>query len=102
MFVVSLTYCKPLADVDRFIEGHREFLAKHYASGVFLLSGRKEPRTGGVILANCPTQAHLERVLGEDPFWQHGIARYDITEFIPSMGAPQFSAFLSDSGRPQQ
>jgi uncharacterized protein YciI len=95
MFIVSLTYRKPLADVDRFIAEHREFLARYYASGAFLLSGRKEPRTGGVILADCPTRADLERILAEDPFWQNEIASYDITEFVPTMGAPQFSAFVS-------
>jgi uncharacterized protein YciI len=97
MFIVSLTYRKPLADVDRFIEKHRDFLARHYASGVFLLSGRKEPRTGGVILADCLTRADLERILGEDPFWKHEIAHFEITEFVPSMAAPQFSALLGTS-----
>lgn len=93
MFIVSLTYRKPLAEVDRFIGMHRDFLARHYASGVFLLSGRKEPRTGGVILADCLNRDYLERILGEDPFWKHEIAHFEITEFVPSMAPPQFSDF---------
>ena len=38
MFVVLLKYIKPLAEVDRYVAEHREFLARHYAAGDFILS----------------------------------------------------------------
>ena len=37
MFIVLLKYIKPLSEVDRFVAEHRDFLARHYASGNFLL-----------------------------------------------------------------
>ncbi len=85
MFLILLSYKKPLADVDLFVAEHREFLERHYASGRFLLSGRKEPRTGGVILASAGSRAEVEAVVREDPFHREGLADYEIVEFLPSM-----------------
>lgn len=75
MFVVLLTYTAPLDAVDQRLVAHREFLLRHYASGVFLLSGRKEPRDGGVILATADSRHDLEEILAEDPFRVHRLAR---------------------------
>ena len=87
MFVILLNYVKPLSEVDRFVAQHREFLERYYASGHFLLSGRKEPRTGGVILANAETRAEVESIVLDDPFKREQIAEYEIIEFLPSMTA---------------
>ncbi|MDE6094920.1 MAG: YciI family protein, partial [Muribaculaceae bacterium] len=39
MFIAILTYKKPLEEVDRFLQAHRDFLAEHYAAGDFIASG---------------------------------------------------------------
>lgn len=87
MFLILLTYTKPLAEVDRFVAEHRAFLERHYASGQFLLSGRKEPRTGGVILATAGQRSEIEDIVRRDPFHREGIAEYEIVEFVPTMAA---------------
>ena len=51
MFVIELVYKAPLADIDAHMPAHVRFLKKYYASGHFLVSGRKIPREGGIILA---------------------------------------------------
>ncbi len=84
MFIVSLTYIKPLEQVDLFIEEHINFLNKQYELGHFQLSGRKEPRTGGVILATVNNRAVLDDLLKKDPFYREALARYDITEITPT------------------
>jgi uncharacterized protein YciI len=87
MFLILLRYKKPLSEVDRFVSEHREYLARHYASGHFLLSGRKEPRDGGVILAKADTRSEIEEIVSGDPFNREQIAEYEIVEFMPSMAA---------------
>lgn len=87
MFVVLLEYTASLAEIDQHIEAHRQFLARQYADGVFLLSGRQEPRTGGVILARANSREALEQVLTQDPFSQQRLAKYTVIEFMPSMSA---------------
>ncbi|POZ61188.1 YciI family protein [Chromobacterium alticapitis] len=86
MFVVSLTYTASLSDVDALLPAHVEWLKHAYADGLFLASGRKVPREGGVILARGE-RAALEARLAQDPFAKGGLARYDIIEFVPSMAA---------------
>ncbi|MBQ5950320.1 YciI family protein [Massilia sp. ST3] len=93
MFIVSLSYTAPLDHVDAHLAAHREFLAAQYAAGRFLMSGPKVPREGGIILADAPSRAALEAVLGEDPFHRAGVARYEITEFAPLMTAPALDAW---------
>jgi uncharacterized protein YciI len=94
MFLVLLTYTRPLGVVDTLILAHREYLARNYETGVFLLSGRKEPRDGGVILANASSAQALQEVLAEDPFHIHGLATYQIVQFTPTMAAPVFRALV--------
>ena len=93
MFVISLNYLKPLSEVDKFVAEHREFLERHYASGHFLLSGRKEPRVGGIILAKAATRTELESIIKNDPFNREKIAEYEIIEFIPSMSTETLAGF---------
>ena len=51
MFVIELTYKADLGAIDAHMAAHMKFLKKYYTSGHFLMSGRKVPRDGGIILA---------------------------------------------------
>ena len=95
MFIVSLTYKAELSEVDKHIEGHIQFLEKYYATGNFIASGRKVPRTGGVILVQANDRDEVEVIIKEDPFFIADVADYDVTEFIPTMAADQFSELKS-------
>lgn len=94
MFIVLLTYVEPIDVVESHLPAHREFLRRNYEAGVFLLSGRKEPRTGGVILVNLDSHEALQATLAEDPFHQHGVAEYTITRFTATMSAPSLEWLL--------
>lgn len=85
MFIIQLTYKVPLAEVDQYLEEHKLFLKKNYAQEVFLLSGRKQPRNGGIILAQAENMSGIHNIIREDPFYRNGIAEYQVTEFLPSM-----------------
>lgn len=87
MFVVELIYKAELAEIDARMRPHMTFLRKHYAAGTFLVSGRKIPRDGGIILALAKSRAELERVMQEDPFVKHGLADVRIVEFRASQRA---------------
>lgn len=84
MFIVSLTYTAPLEQVDEYIPEHVAYLDKHYQLGHFQLSGRKEPRTGGVILATLESRQALDFILEQDPFHREGLAQYEVTELVVS------------------
>lgn len=96
MFIISLTYKSSIENVERLIPQHNIFLNRHYESGKFIASGRKEPRTGGIIIANAESKNEIEQIISEDPFYIHQIADYDITEFIPSKYNENFKLFIED------
>jgi uncharacterized protein YciI len=66
---------------------HMKFLKKHYASGHFLVSGRKIPRDGGIILAVGGSREEIETIAREDPFCRNGLADVRIVEFRASQCA---------------
>ena len=87
MFIVSLTYKSAIEKIDDLLPDHVAYLEEQYIENKFIASGRKVPRTGGIILSNVKTRDELETILAKDPFHSAGIAEYDIIEFIPSMTA---------------
>ena len=89
MFVVSLDYRVEMSVVEQHLAAHVAYLEQEYAKGNFLASGRKVPRTGGVILANVTDRKTLEAILAQDPFNQNGVADYQIIEFEPTKTAAE-------------
>ncbi|MCL9780148.1 YciI family protein [Vibrio sp. S4M6] len=95
MFVVSLTYLVDLKEVDSHLSDHVDYLERYYASGHFLASGRKVPRSGGVILAKAESREALDAILAEDPFMIHSVAKYDVIEFTATKSSPELSSLVA-------
>lgn len=93
MFLANLTYIKPMAEVEKHLKEHLAFLDKYYQAGNFICSGRKNPRTGGVILMNAANENEVQRIISEDPFHINKVADYEIIEFYPAKYAPDFKCF---------
>ena len=91
MFILSLTYTAPLEDADKHMQAHMAWVKAGYDRGFFLASGRKVPRTGGVILARG-ARTELEAMCADDPFTVHGIAAYEIIETAFTTVAPGFES----------
>jgi uncharacterized protein YciI len=92
MFVIELIYKADLKDVDACMPAHMAFLKKHYAAGTFLVSGRKVPRDGGIILAVGKDRASIEAIVKEDPFVARALADYRVIEFRASQKADDIQA----------
>ncbi len=85
MFIAILTYKKPMNEVDKYLQAHRDYLAEHYAAGDFIASGPQNPRIGGVILIKAVEREAVNTIISQDPFNINGIADYQIVEFTPTM-----------------
>lgn len=83
LFAIDLTYVTGFENIDPLIAQHMAFIERGYASGLFLASGAKVPRTGGVIIARGRSRADIETLIKDDPFHSAGVAEYAITEFRP-------------------
>lgn len=84
MFIAILTYKKPLEEVDRLLQAHRDFLDLHYQAGDLITSGPRTPRMGGVIMLKAENRDAVDAILPQDPFYINKIADYQIVEFTPT------------------
>ena len=94
MFIVSITYISEMSQIDKYLDAHIEYLDRNYERGVFIASGRKVPRSGGIILAKTRNRSELEEILNDDPFKIHNLADYELTEFVPTKAASEFSSLI--------
>lgn len=94
MFVVLITYQKPLTEVDTYLAAHREFLTRGYEKNFLIASGPQNPRIGGVLLSQLNDREQLEVFIENDPFFINKIASYQIIEFTPVKYHPDFEAFI--------
>ena len=95
MFIVNLTYIVPLEQIDAAMAEHMKFLNKYYKTNTFVASGRKVPRTGGIILILAQSKAEVEAIMAEDPFCIHKLAEFTITEFLTSQAHPDLKKLLA-------
>ncbi|HEY7499291.1 MAG TPA: YciI family protein [Vicinamibacterales bacterium] len=87
MFVIELIYKVDLAKVDANMAAHVKFLKAQYAAGHFLVSGRKIPRDGGIIIAVGESRDEIQAIVERDPFVARGLADFRIIEFRASQRA---------------
>ena len=95
MFIINLNYIVPLEKLDLHMTDHVKFLKKYYKLNVFVASGRKVPRTGGIILALAKSKEAIRQIISEDPFYKLKLAEFTITEFLTSQSHPDFKKLLS-------
>ena len=94
MFIINLHYIVAFEELDLHMAEHVKYLKKYYEADVFIMSGRKVPRRGGIIIAQADSKEILEKIIAEDPFYKHKLARFTITEFLASQSHPDLNGLL--------
>ncbi len=98
MFILELTYKADLAEIDAAMKEHMAFVRTHYAAGTFVVSGRKVPRDGGIIVAVGADRSAIEAIANDDPFVQKGLADVRIIEFRASQHAKNIGDLIAQHG----
>jgi len=82
MYAIAIVrYRRPLEEVLKVQEAHRAFQRKLKEAGTLLAAGPHEPRFGGMFLLRVPDDnphAALDRIRDEDPYYQAGVAQYEL------------------------
>ena len=94
MFIIELTYKVALEEIDVYMKAHVTFLNKYYKSGNFIVSGRKIPREGGIIIATASTKKEIEKIIRQDPFYKKKLADFRIIEFNASQKANNLNELI--------
>ena len=70
-------------------EPHRAYLRQLKADGTLVAAGPQDPRIGGLFLlrvSDDTPQADLDKVRDDDPFYQQGVAQYELLPWKPVIG----------------
>jgi uncharacterized protein YciI len=82
MYAIAIVrYRQPIEEILKVQETHRAYLRRLKADGVLLAAGPQEPRFGGMFLLRVPddnAQAALDAVRDNDPYYQAGVAQYEL------------------------
>ena len=86
-FIVSASLVDPLpvpaGEIEALLPGHKDFIQRGLCDGRVLCAGPKKSGNGGFIVVKAETKAVLEDYISTDPWFQKGVQRYEITEFMP-------------------
>lgn len=91
--LILLDYVRPLEEVDAQMQAHVDWLARGFEEGLFLVAGRRDPRTGGVILVRGAT-TEVEKLAQSDPFVTSGVATATIVAFTASFAVPALAQLI--------
>ncbi|WP_158784054.1 YciI family protein [Pantoea sp. BAV 3049] len=94
MYIVSLNYTRPLEEVEAVLDAHLTWLDKYFDAGVFIAAGRKDPRTGGLIIAADIDRERLNTILAEDAF--QAVADYEVTKVNVTRAADEFAGLVGE------
>ncbi len=100
MFVLISRFQKPFEEVNRSFVSHSAWVQRNYESGQFLVSGRREPLIGGIIVARASSEQELREVLRTDPYQQQGLAEYEIFAFEATEFPKRSSGFEAFASSP--
>lgn len=92
LYIITLTYVRPIEEVNAHLQAHRQWLADHCSSGRILVAGPREDHSGGVVLAHGASRAEVDAMLAQYPFVSHGLVGVSVETFEPALRADAFSA----------
>lgn len=90
LYLVTLTYVRPLAEVQAHLDTHRDWLVTYTRGGQILVAGPLEDRTGGFVLARSNSRDELDRMLALDSFAVHSLVEHQVRGFDAAMRAEAF------------
>jgi len=96
MFLVDMTFVNTDKLTPELTAQHRDYLSQHYLSNDLMFGGRKEPRTGGILISKHDDEHQLIQMLNSDPFIVNGVATYTITAFTPVMASNRYQELLQE------
>jgi uncharacterized protein YciI len=98
VYVALSAYQVPLSEIDPHLAEHREWAEAHYLDGRLLVSGRRTPPVGGVLVLRASSQEDAEAFVATDPFALSGFSAYQVYGFTatpPPWRSAGFAAFIS-------
>lgn len=95
MFIVLLRFSANKSKAGQFMDGHKDWIARGFDDGVFLMVGTLQPQQGGGILAHNTSLVALQRRVNEDPFVAENVVSAEVIEIAPSRVDERLTSLLA-------
>jgi len=95
LFIVTLTYVRPMSDIQAHLDSHREWLARYVRSGTILVAGPLASGAGGIVVAHADSRGTVDAMIREDSFHVHQLVEYDIQPFTAAMRSDTFPSVIA-------
>jgi uncharacterized protein YciI len=95
MYLILLTYVKPLAEVEAVLEAHRAYLRDAPEASDIVLTGRKHSRDGGLVMLRAADRAAVDRFIAADPYALAGVAHFEVLGFDVAQVGPGLESLTS-------
>jgi uncharacterized protein YciI len=96
VFVVISLFLEPVDVIDQHVSEHAAWVEQQYEKGRVLVSGRRKPPVGGIIVLRGDSREEIVELFSEEPFNRRGLVEYQILQFTPGESprrSPEFDAF---------
>lgn len=97
MFFITSAYSAPPERIAAVLPAHRDWVSRLYDRGVFLLSGRLVPFSGGFMLACGVARDELDEILATDPLRLGGLLTHQVVELEPTRAADRLAFLEKDA-----
>ena len=87
-FIINLQFTQSFETFGDLVPAHRAFLQEGYDRGLLLMSGPKQDKTGGIIVARAESEQLLREQMNRDPCLTHGLAHHELIPFSAVKIAP--------------
>ena len=94
MFIILLKFSDNKSQAGQYMAGHKEWIQRGFADGVFLVVGSLQPNQGGAILAHNATLEALQSRVNDDPFVAGNVVTADILEIEPNQADERLEFLL--------
>ena len=94
-FMIQLQFTQPFDTFADIVPAHRAFLQTGYDQRMLLMSGPKQDKTGGIIIARAESESRLREFMAQDPYLTHGLATHEFIPFAAAKRAPQIEAWVT-------
>ncbi|MFF2140027.1 YciI family protein [Streptomyces sp. NPDC058193] len=85
MFLLLNTYTVPTKAIDEALPRHRRWVEHHFAENHFIFGGRREPRTGGFVIAASDDEAEVRGYLEDEPLFAEGLVTWEIVGLVAQL-----------------
>ncbi|MBB3003990.1 uncharacterized protein YciI [Paraburkholderia tropica] len=85
IYIVELTYVRPLDEVMAQLDGHKQWLVSNVREGNVLVAGPLVSKTGGIVVATATSEEELHAMMAQDSFVKEAVAEYRVLAFEPGL-----------------